>query len=679
MIRKTLGYVKNEFRGQEAFNDVARISSFHRIQLSPGYNDAARFIQSYLTAKGIQNELISFSAKEGVHWWSQQSFQEWKVNDAELVLLEDGKTERLCAFGDHKISLVQRSAATPAEGIKTTMVLVEKGDEPESYREIDVTGKLVFSRGNPAEIAKIAVDKFGAVGVVVDTMMEQLPVRDRFDLPDGRQYLAFWPIKGETHKAFGFVVSPRIGENLRRKFASGQKELLVHARVDAEFSDGIWKIPTAIIPGETEEEVVAVAHLCHPEPSANDNASGCGTLMETARTLSKLISSGKLAKPQRTIRFLWVPEMTGSYAFLAENEERIDKIVAAINLDMVGQNQALCGSTFTVERPVSALPGFGGDLAAAILGLMTKNISNLGGSNFYSDFRWTVGPFSGGSDHYIWGDPSVGVTCPMLIQWPDKFYHTSEDTIDKVDPKMLKVTGVLTATYLYTASNATVEDASFILEDAAVRFIGEARNQLSVILDRVEKKLSKVSDKDKVYDILSKARRTSELRIKFLARRKKLDVAALSKIIPDSLRFEEVKSEVIELINVAEVFLGRKILRELASIAELNDTADLPPAWKLEQDGAYDRAQNIIPKRIYRGPFSGIGEDAVKNYEEKLKVFKQKHGKIRIPSSQMQYWADGKRTLADIAELIESETGFDNLEALVDYFDLMIERGVFNE
>ena len=69
--------------------------------------------------------------------------------------------------------------------------------------------------------------------------------------------------------------------------------------------------------------------------------------METARTLSNLIATGRLQRPKRSIRFLWVPEMTGSYAFLATHEEELKNTVAAINLDMVGENQDLCGSTFT--------------------------------------------------------------------------------------------------------------------------------------------------------------------------------------------------------------------------------------------------------------------------------------------------------------------------------------------
>ncbi|HHX10754.1 MAG TPA: DUF4910 domain-containing protein [Firmicutes bacterium] len=676
MIRRTLELVQEEFRAQEAFNDVARIASFHRQQISPGINDAGRFIYSYLSDAGIQCELLEFPAKKGVTWWSQESFQEWKANDAQLVLLEDGKRETLCAFSEFKTSLIQRSAATPPEGIKTTMVHVENGEDPKSYEDVDVAGKLVFTRGDVARIAKVAVDKFGAAGIVLDNMRELPLVRDRFDLPDARQYQSFWPADGSTHKAFGFMVSPRQGEALRKRFAK-QKELSVWAMVGTEFSDGVWVIPTAVIPGESHEEVVAVAHLCHPEQSANDNASGCGTLMETARTLWHLIQEGRLKKPKQSIRFLWVPEMTGSYAFLAANEDRLPDIVAAINLDMVGENQELCGSTFIVERPICALPGFGGDLAAAILGLMIKEVGNLAGTGFYSTFRWTVSPYSGGSDHGIWGDPSVGITCPMLIQWPDKFYHTSEDTIDKVDPRSLKIAGVLTGTYLYTAAYATPGDAAVVAGEAAARFAGEADGQLSVLIDQARKQLAKASGEAEVKEALAKARRSVELRIGFLVDRKKLDISSLKRLVPESSMLAEAQTEAKRVVEESGKFLLAKALRELAVVAGLGDVSQLPPAWQPEQDEAYKKAKSIIPKRVFRGPFSTICKEVPAGFDERVKALWEKYGDRGLPGGQLEYWADGRKTLLDIALLIESETGFYNVDALVEYYGLLVERGVF--
>ncbi|MHA1353716.1 MAG: DUF4910 domain-containing protein, partial [Candidatus Heimdallarchaeota archaeon] len=72
------------------------------------------------------------------------------------------------------------------------------------------------------------------------------------------------------------------------------------------------------------QEVLAVAHLCHPKPGAVDNASGCGTLIEVARTLEKLIVDGTIEQPKRGIRFLLMAEFTGTFCYLATNEKKID-------------------------------------------------------------------------------------------------------------------------------------------------------------------------------------------------------------------------------------------------------------------------------------------------------------------------------------------------------------------
>lgn len=673
MIHETFGLVRQDFRPQAAFNNVAKVSSFHRIQCSPGIRGAAHYIHSYLGAEGLQVEVMSYPAKKGVSWWAQESFPEWVAADAELLLLEDGKRERLCSFAESKFSLIQRSAPTPPEGIETKMVLVEDGADPSAYEGVDVAGKLVLSRGSVPEIAAVAIDKFGAAGIVVDTMRDQPPVRDRFDLPNARQYLSFWPSDFGGHKAFGFVVTPRQGAALRAQFAAGKKELAVSARVNAEYHDGALEVMSAVIPGATDEEVVGIAHVCHPEPSANDNASGCGALIEAASTLSRLVRSGRLARPRRTIRFLWLPEMSGSYAYLANHEDVIKKTVAAINLDMVGENQALCGSTFTVEKPIKALPGFGGDLAEAILHLMIRETANLGGNHAYPMFRWTVGPYSGGSDHNIWGDPSVGVTCPMLIQWPDRFYHTSQDTIDKVDPHMLEVAGVLTATYLYTAACADPADACFVAGELATRFAGEADAMLSLIVQR----LADTSDEECPAVALAKARRAVERRVNFLAERKNADIESLLNLAPDSPMFAEARLSAHRVVSATAEFILAKALRDLAVVGRLLDTSGLPEPWQPEETEAGNRARTIVPKRVFRGPFSTSGKASPPEFGEKLRAFKEKYGQGNTPSRYLEYWADGSRTLEEIADLIEGETGFCNIAMLVDYFDLMLERGVF--
>ena len=77
----------------------------------------------------------------------------------------------------------------------------------------------------------------------------------------------------------------------------------------------------AWIPGETQEEVLMTAHLCHPRSSVNDNASGAASAIEAMGVLQSLIDEGVLEKPRRTIRLLLIPEFTGTYAYLEERPE----------------------------------------------------------------------------------------------------------------------------------------------------------------------------------------------------------------------------------------------------------------------------------------------------------------------------------------------------------------------
>ena len=256
----------------------------------------------------------------------------------------------------------------------------------------------------------------------------------------------------------------------------------MRAHVESRLYDGRLEVVSALIQGETEEEVVLTAHLCHPQHSCNDNASGSAAALEAARTLNVLIRDGRLPQPKRGIRFLWVPEMTGTYAYLANNEEDIPRMIAGLNLDMVGENQDLCKSSFLIEQPPMSMPSFAPALIERIRQELMTGTRSHSGKGGYPLFRHAVTPFSGGSDHYILSDPSVGVPTPMLIQWPDKFYHTSEDTLDKVDPASLSVVGDLAATYLYFLANAGTDEATWLGYEMASRYKGQLAGRLQALV-----------------------------------------------------------------------------------------------------------------------------------------------------------------------------------------------------
>ena len=79
-------------------------------------------------------------------------------------------------------------------------------------------------------------------------------------------------------------------------------------------------VVVATIPGDgsTNEEFHFTAHLFEgiAKQGANDNCGGPATQLEAGRAWIEMIKDGTLPKPKRTVRFLWVPEISGTTAYL---------------------------------------------------------------------------------------------------------------------------------------------------------------------------------------------------------------------------------------------------------------------------------------------------------------------------------------------------------------------------
>jgi aminopeptidase YwaD len=656
VFKRAFEVIREELSGQAATGYVVDITRYHRIQASPGYRQAAHYCLERLREAGVEAEVLSFPADDKTRYWSAWMFQEWEATEAALHLVEpEDERRKLADFRDCPISLIQRSA--PFEG-EAEVVLLEDGEEEADYEGLHLKGKVVFTKGDLHRVRELAVERRGAVGIIFDGMRETPPVRARMDVPDAIQYTSFW-WAGQEKKYFGFVLSPREGEKLRRliekRAQDGEPPVKVRAKVVSRLYDGEIEVVSALIPGETSQEVVVVAHLCHPRPSANDNASGSAAALETARALQKLIDDGKLAQPKRGIRFLWVPEMTGTYAYLATHEDEIERMVAGLNLDMVGQNQELCGSSFLIERPPQAMPSFAPVLLERLREEFFSETSALGGTGEYALFRHAVIPFSGGSDHYILSDPSVGVPTPMIIQWPDKFYHTSQDTPDKVDPAMMGRVGSLAATYAYFLASASLEEATWLGYEMAARFKRD-------LVQLVQEKVMEGTEGRGAVTLLRK-------KVAYLVEREQQALASLKRLSPE-IAIEAWQEEVAE-------FAGRELARgeeAIRVLAKGRDLAELPETSERELNEWEEKAVRMVPRRLYRGPVSLRPYLRQLSEEEREQVWRlrqaHKEGFFALPTLAV-YWANGKRSLLEIADLIELETGQRDVELLVEYFQTL--------
>ncbi|MCD6480278.1 DUF4910 domain-containing protein [Candidatus Bathyarchaeota archaeon] len=674
MFKAVFEELGREVSGDIALGFVSEITRHHRIQGSPGFRAAVEYVVETLKGYGLEAEVKRYPADGESYAWSCLLFREWWCHDAELWLREPESEKRpLARWSESKLSLIQRSYPTPPEGVEAEVVHVGKGEEPRDYRGLDVEGRIVLTDGRVSRVYELAVEERGAIGIIYYGMRLFPPVRREGDLDDALQYTSFW-WSYESKPCFGFVLSPRRGRWLRDLISKQRrkgKTVKVWARVDAGFKRGSLEVGEAWIEGEGEGEVIIVAHICHPQPSANDNASGCAAAMEAARTLRKLIAEGRLKRPRRTIRFLFVPEMTGTYAWLAENEDRIGGMVAALNLDMVGEKQELCGSTLILEWTPDASASYVNPLLEAILDELKGEFKNLSGTAAYPLYRWTSTPFSGGSDHYIFSDPSVGVPCPMIIQWPDRFYHTSLDTIDKVDPKMLGRTALMAATYAYFIASAGRVEAIWMMEETVNKY---RRRILERGQRGLTKALSEAESSKKPERVLAEALERVRRELLYEAER---GIEALESIGRLGVELDEKAMErcrkALRDTAKGEAKRIEEVIRDYASERGLRMRRIRRRKRRIEIE-----ADAIRPKRRFRGPIS-IGPWLRKLPREDREAYwrlNKKYRESQIQGILAQYWADGHRSLLEIARLIEIEIGRCDLQYLMELFRLYEKMGL---
>jgi hypothetical protein len=246
----------------------------------------------------------------------------------------------------------------------------------------------------------------------------------------------------------------------------------LHAAVQAGQHPGFYEVVTAVIPGADprlkDEEIAFSCHLDHQRPGANDNASGCVTILEVARTLAKLIADGELARPARTLRFIWPPEVEGTITLLNARPEFAKRIKAVVHMDMVGGGPET-KAVFHVTRGPMSLPSFIHDVAWAFADWANEESYELAatGAADYpltapeggrEPLRAAYSAYTMGSDHEVYQDSSFGIPAIYLNDWPDRYIHTDLDSAANIDTTKLKRAAFIGAASGYFLANFSTRD-----------------------------------------------------------------------------------------------------------------------------------------------------------------------------------------------------------------------------
>lgn len=387
-----------------------------------------------------------------------------------------------------------------------------KSKQIDSYKDIDPTGKIAVVVGNPnqsprgisrAELGKAGEDfmnpsdyarKKGAVGLIY--------------LPDF-QYLANWQnirqrlvergstvvAKFQTESAQplpSIVISPEIANALfagerqtasgvfNASYGTGQPTPFVmndQKKVTLSLASNIETVPTQNVVAVWEgsdpllkmEYVALGAHYDHVGSGcprvgndticngADDDGSGTSALLGMAEALAK-----SPTRPKRSVLFVWhcgeEKGLWGSRYFVEYPTVPLDKIVAQINIDMIGRSKKE-GDTNPRNSELTGPDSvylIGSTMMSTELGELVNTVNksylNLTFDTRYDDPK-DPNRFFYRSDHFNYA--RKGIPIIFFFDGVHEDYHRAGDTADKIDyQKMEKITRTIYMTTWEIANRA---------------------------------------------------------------------------------------------------------------------------------------------------------------------------------------------------------------------------------
>ncbi len=412
---------------------------------------------------------------------------------------------------------------------------------------------------------------------------------------------------------------------------------------------------------------------------ANDNSSGASAILEAARTLQTLIKEGRLPQPKRTIRFLWVPEFSGTIPYVKAHPEQLRRTLCDINLDMVGDRLSQSLAFFTVMRTTYGNPHYFNDVMEnsfryvgeatrsyvtnGMSGTMNRRIVAPTGSE--EPMYYYIGTHFGSSDHEVFNDWGIGVPGVVLNTWPDQWYHTSQDRPDKQDPTQLKRAVIITAASAYTIAAADDEMAGRI----ASEIVSNAAARLGHQLARGLEEMARAGG-----EAFPAAYKRARVYIEAAARNERATLDSTLQLVSNKAAYApflaELKAsvtgmETAELKTIDQAMrrrtagLGTKPVDIKPTPEEKKAAAIVPKPLPKIKAGGYQGYQTAIQEAFKAGGGAAPDRSAARGYAE------------------IQLLCDGKNSALDIKKMVDAQNRTDTpLAGVVAYLEVLKKAGL---
>jgi len=245
-------------------------------------------------------------------------------------------------------------------------------------------------------------------------MSYSTPVDARLPLAELKKHLHSLPDQPDLIPYRTSYYAENWGFCLPHRLLERMEDDVYEVMIDATLEDGALTYGEYLHKGESEDEVLFSAHICHPS-LANDNCSGLALLTHLAKRIGRL-------KTRLSYRFLFAPGSIGALTWLARNEDKVGCIKHGLVLSCVGDGG---GPTYKRSRRGDA------EIDRAMAHVLR-----------HSGYRPTILDFSPyGYDERQYCSP--GFNLPVGLFQRSRFgtfpeYHTSADNLDFIAAEHLE-------------------------------------------------------------------------------------------------------------------------------------------------------------------------------------------------------------------------------------------------
>ena len=639
--------IRLEMQPEEAMNFMRQVHSTDRWFTFPKFQETAEYLKQSMMGIGLEDVELSGAPADGSSqfgFWTMPLA--WDVKYARLEIVDPPLPRDIATLADYQripTSLGMWSGATPPEGITAEIVSLSEAD-PSEVAQLDLKGKLVVLGQNPAGF-KWALVKAGAIGAI--NAFTENP-----SLQGGRQWINAWGDQGwaftkTSTPLLSFSISPQ--ENaLVHKLLAERGMVRVKATVESRYYSGQYPYITGVIRGTGSEEVLTLGHSF--EQGAQDNATGVAAMLESLATLNRLILSGKLPRPKRTIRLLTMGELYGSMYYIERHPNRIRHTVAALCMDTPAAPYELAGTEYTFYMNPHSAKSY---TDAFILHVAQEYFPTV-------HRPWHEHAAMSGTDTYL-SEPMINI--PTVWAYSSsgvETHHNSEDTPDRVDPRSLRDIATVNAAYLYYLANANEPEAMWLAELSQTRGYEQILKSSASFVEHVATTGDAQELRRLLQDVID--------HVTYSVGRESQAVLSVLRLVPESDQKQAAASlaPMIEgLHHFGEGQIGRvrraidRRARELGLQASVQPTA--------ASDALRDKAARIVVKRKRFGtlPLDDLPIDQREGYPSGAWE--------GIPTTAL-YWCDGHRNLAEVIHLTRLELGPTDFD-FIGYFRFLRKRG----